>query len=90
MNPGNSSQCQPSAAKSSRAVTKSTAHSIGGAKVKNAESASEKPAMAKARASRFLEKWSAAPGGATTPGEITTGAPTLSAGRVGGGSGGFV
>ena len=54
-NPGNSSHCRPSTMNKSSAVPRSTAHTIGGKGVAKAPMASEMPAMAKARASRFLE-----------------------------------
>ena len=54
-NPGNSSHCRPSTMNKSSAVPRSTAHTIGGKGVAKAPMASETPAMAKARASRFLE-----------------------------------
>src|SRR5258707_3035087 len=53
--PGNSSHCRPSTMNSSSAVPRSTTHTIGGKGVAKAPMASEMPAMAKARASRFLE-----------------------------------
>jgi hypothetical protein len=53
--PGNSSHCRPRTMNSSSAVPKSTSHPIGGKGVTKAPMASEMPAMAKARASRFLE-----------------------------------
>ena len=53
--PGNSSHCRPSTMNSSSAVPISTSHTIGGKGVAKAPMASEMPAMAKARASRFLE-----------------------------------
>src|SRR6266404_6857041 len=54
-NPGNRSHCRPSTMNSSSAVPRSTTHTIGGKGVAKAPMASEMPAMAKARASRFLE-----------------------------------
>ena len=53
--PGNNSHCRPSTMNSSSAVPRSTAHTSGGKGVAKAPMASERPAMAKARASRFLE-----------------------------------
>ena len=53
--PGNSSHCRPSTRNSSSAVPISKTHTIGGKGVAKAPMASEMPAMAKARASRFLE-----------------------------------
>jgi len=53
--PGNSSHCRPNTMNSSSTVTRSTTHTIGGKGVAKAPMASEMPAMAKARASRFLE-----------------------------------
>ena len=53
--PGNSSHCRPSTMNSSSAVPKSTTQTIGGKGVAKAPMASDMPAMAKARASRFLE-----------------------------------
>ena len=53
--PGNSSHCRPSTMNSSRAVPRSTIHTIGGKGVAKAPMASEMPAMTKARASRFVE-----------------------------------
>ena len=53
--PGKSSHCRPSTMNSSSAVPISTTHTIGGKGVAKAPMASEMPAMAKARASRFLE-----------------------------------
>src|SRR5262249_23575234 len=53
--PGNSSHCRPSTMKSSSAVPRSATHPIGGRGVVKAPMASEMAAMAKARASRFLE-----------------------------------
>jgi len=53
--PGKSSHCRPSTMNSSSAVPISTAHTIGGKGVAKAPMASEMLAMAKARASRFLE-----------------------------------
>src|SRR5260370_21638132 len=47
--------CRPSTMNSSSAVPRSTTHTIGGKGVAKAPMASEMPAMAKARASRFLE-----------------------------------
>jgi hypothetical protein len=47
--------CRPSTRNSSSAVPRSTTHTIGGKGVAKAPMASEMPAMAKARASRFLE-----------------------------------
>src|SRR4029077_4880704 len=54
-NPGKSSHCQPSTANSSAAVTTSTAHPIGGAKLAMAPITSDTPAMTKASASRITE-----------------------------------
>ena len=53
--PGKSSHCRPSTMNSSSAVPRSTTHTIGGKGAAKAPMASEMPAMAKARASRFLE-----------------------------------
>jgi hypothetical protein len=53
--PGNSSHCWPNTMNSSSAVPRSTTHTIGGKGVAKAPIASEMPAMAKARASCFLE-----------------------------------
>jgi hypothetical protein len=58
--PGNSSHCRPSTMNSSNAVPRSTIHVIGGKGAAKAPIASEMPAMAKARASRFLENLIAA------------------------------
>ena len=53
--PGSSSHCRPSTMNSSKAVPRSTTHTIGGARVAKAPTTSEMPAMVKARASRFFE-----------------------------------
>jgi hypothetical protein len=53
--PGKSSHCQPSTMNSSNAVPRSSTHTIGGKGVAKAPIVSEMPAMANARASRFLE-----------------------------------
>ena len=53
--PGNSSHWRPKTMKSSSTVAMSTTHTSGGKGVANAPMVSERPAMAKARASRFLE-----------------------------------
>src|SRR5215471_19774999 len=53
--PGKSGHCQPRTMNSSTAVTISSAHPIGGAKVAKAPMRSEMPAMTKASASRFFE-----------------------------------
>ena len=53
--PGKSSHCRPSTMNSSSAVPRSTTHTIGGKGAAKAPMASEMPAMANARASRFLE-----------------------------------
>jgi len=53
--PGKSSHCQPSTTNSSVAVTTSTAHPIGGAKLAKAPMTSDIPAMTKASASRIAE-----------------------------------
>src|SRR6476646_10734984 len=53
--PGKSSHCQPSATNNSTAVTTSTAHPIGGAKLAKAPMTSDTPAMTKASASRNTE-----------------------------------
>jgi hypothetical protein len=50
--PGKSSHCQPSTTNKSAAVTTSTAHPIGGAKLAKAPMTSDTPAMTKASASR--------------------------------------
>ena len=55
-NPGRSSYCQPSTENSRAAVTTSTAHMAGGAKVKKPPMTSDIAAMANARASCFFEK----------------------------------
>jgi hypothetical protein len=54
-NPGKSSHCEPSTTNNSAAVTTSTAHPIGGAKLVKAPITSDPPAMAKASASRNTE-----------------------------------
>ncbi len=53
--PGKSSHCRPSTANSSAAVTRSTAHPIGGAKLVKAPTTSDAPAMTKANTSRGTE-----------------------------------
>jgi hypothetical protein len=53
--PGKSSHCQPSTTNNSAAVTTSTAHPIGGAKLAKAPMTSDTPAMTKASASRNTE-----------------------------------
>jgi hypothetical protein len=53
--PGKSSHCQPSTTNNSAAVTTSTAHPIGGAKLVKAPMTSDTPAMTKAIASRNTE-----------------------------------
>jgi len=58
--PGNSSHCRPSTKNRSNAVPRSTTHTSGGKGVAKAPIASEIPAMAKARTSRFLENLIAA------------------------------
>ena len=53
--PGKSSHCQPSTTNNSAAVTTSTAHPIGGAKLAKAPMTSDTPATMKASASRNTE-----------------------------------
>ena len=53
--PGKSSHCQPSTTNNRAAVTTSTAHPIGGAKLTKALTTSDTPAMPKASASRNTE-----------------------------------
>src|SRR6516164_136999 len=53
--PGKSSHCKPSTTNNSAAVTTSTAHPIGGAKLAKAPMTSDTPAMTKASASRNTE-----------------------------------
>jgi hypothetical protein len=55
--PGKSSHCQPSTTNKSAAVTTSTAHPIGGAKLAKAPMTSDTPAMTKASASRGTENF---------------------------------
>jgi hypothetical protein len=55
--PGNSSHCQPSTTNKSAAVTTSTAHPIGGAKLAKAPMTSDTPAMTTASASRHTENF---------------------------------
>jgi len=53
--PGKSSHCQPSTTNNSAAVTTSTAHPIGGARLAKAPMTSDTPAVMKASASRNTE-----------------------------------
>src|SRR5262245_15333878 len=64
--PGSSSHWRPKTKKSSSAVPISTTHTIGGKGVAKAPMASEAAAIAKARASRFLENLRASEDGALT------------------------
>ena len=59
ISPGNNSQCQPKMRKSAVAVSRSTAHTMGGIGVAKKQIPSDSAAMTNARSSRFFEMPSA-------------------------------